>query len=357
MGRRPALESLGLSFWQNRRVLVTGHTGFKGAWLALWLERLGARVVGLALPPATKPSLFELLSPWPALDHRVGDVTTEAVVGLIAESGAEIMVHMAAQSLVAVGHRDPRGTFATNVMGTVHALEGGLRTPSLRAALIVTTDKVYAHPESGRAFAEDDPLGGDEPYGASKAAAELAVNAYRARYAGKGIGLATARSGNVMGGGDWSEHRLVPDLVRALASGRPVGLRNPEAVRPWQHVLDPLAGYLLYAERLAQKPAEAPAALNFGPADADCRRALDVVERFLARFKDHPGWTPVGASFREAAMLRLSAAKAGAVLGWRPRLNFDDSVAWTADWYAAHREGALMRRATVAQIERYETLA
>jgi len=347
-----------LSFWRNRRVLVTGHTGFKGAWLCLWLERLGAHVTGLAQPPHTDPNLFALLSPWKALDHCIADVTQAEPIGrAVAAGDAEILFHLAAQSLVPAGHRDPVGTFATNVMGTVHVLQAALALPALKAALIVTTDKVYADPNSGRAFAEADPLGGDEPYGSSKAAAELAVDAYRAAYAAKRIGLGSARAGNVIGGGDWSADRLVPDLVRALWSGEPALLRNPAAIRPWQHVLDPLSGYLRYAERLAEDPAHAPPALNFAPADASARPVIDVADRFAARFNDHPRWKSAGApEFHEAAILRLSAAKAAAALSWHPRLDFESAVAWTTDWYAAHRHGDDMRQHTLAQIEHYEAL-
>lgn len=348
-----------MSFWRNRRVLVTGHTGFKGSWLCLWLEKLGAQVVGVAQPPHTDPNLFTLLSPWPALDHRIADITAaRPLASLIAGSNAEIVIHLAAQALVPAGQRDPVGTFATNVMGTVHVLQAGLALPTLKAALIVTTDKVYADPDSGRAFAEADPLGGNEPYGSSKAAAELAVDAYRAAYAARRIGLGSARAGNVIGGGDWSADRLVPDLVRALWSGEPALLRNPASIRPWQHVLDPLAGYLRYAERLADDPARAPPALNFAPPEASARPVIDVVDRFATRFNDHPRWKSAGPpEYREAAILRLSAAKATATLGWRPRLDFDTAVAWTAEWHATHRHGDDMRAYSLAQIAHYEALS
>ncbi len=347
-----------MSFWRHRRVLVTGHTGFKGSWLCLWLEKLGAEVIGIAQPPHTDPNLFTLLSPWPALDHRIADVTQAEPIGqAIAASKAAIVIHLAAQALVPAGQRDPVRTFATNVMGTVHVLQAALALPTLKAALIVTTDKVYADPDSGRAFAESDALGGTEPYGSSKAAAELAVDAYRAVYAERHIGLASARAGNVIGGGDWSADRLVPDLVRSLWSGEPAVLRNPAAIRPWQHVLDPLAGYLRYAERLAEAPAHAPPALNFAPPEASARPVLDVADRFAARFNDHPRWKSAGApEYREAAILRLSAAKATATLAWRPRLDFESAVAWTTDWYAAHRHGDDMRKLSLAQIEHYEAL-
>lgn len=348
---------MGLSSWRGRRVLVTGHTGFKGSWLCLWLERLGARVAGVALPPDTRPSLFELLEPWPTLEHHICDLRDrDRAAALIADSGAEMLFHLAAQSLVPAARRDPAGTFATNVMGTVHVLEGALRCPSLRAALIITTDKVYANAGKGRAFREDDPLGGDEPYAASKAAAELAVASFRAPFTAAGKAVATARAGNVLGGGDWAADRILPDLVRSLASGHRTAIRNPQGVRPWQHVLDPLAGYLAHAEALAAGK-DTPAALNFGPDSLSMRPVSELMARVLAHLPGHPGWDAVPSpGLHEAAVLRLDSARARADLGWRPRLDFEAAVDWTADWYAAHRDGQDMRRFTLEQIARYEAL-
>lgn len=344
-----------LSFWRNRRVLVTGHTGFKGAWLCLWLERLGARVVGVALPPETRPNLYELLQPWPALEHHIRDLRDrERSVALIGDSGADVLFHLAAQSLVPAAQRDAAATFATNVMGTVHVLEGALRCPSLRAALIVTTDKVYANAGQGRAFREDDPLGGDEPYAASKAAAELAVMSFHAPFKAAGKAVATARAGNVIGGGDWGAERIVPDLVRSIDSGRPTAIRNPQGVRPWQHVLDPLAGYLAFAEALAAGK-QAPAALNFGPDSQSMRTVAELIERLVARVPDHPGCeAKPSPELHEAAVLLLDSARARAALDWHPRLGFKDAVDWTAEWYAAHRGGRGMRALSLEQIARYE---
>jgi CDP-glucose 4,6-dehydratase len=349
---------MALEFWRNRRVLLTGHTGFKGAWLCLWLQRLGAQVTGIALPPNTKPSLFEILGPWRDLESRMLDIGDRAAtVAAIESSKAEILIHLAAQSLVLEGHRDPPATFATNVMGTVHLLEGAFRASALRAVLVVTTDKVYANAEHGRPFREGDPLGGDEPYGASKAAAELVAAAYRRKFADAKKALATVRAGNVIGGGDWAQHRLIPDLVRALAEKEPTAIRNPQAVRPWQHVLDPLAGYLVFAERLANGVSGMPTALNFGPPAENSRTVAETLKQFLVHFPEHPGYraaTATGA--HEATLLRLDSALAQQSLGWRPRLKFANAVDWTAGWYRRHQQGGDMRAASLDQLARYEAL-
>jgi CDP-glucose 4,6-dehydratase len=348
---------MGLEFWRNRKVLLTGHTGFKGAWLCLWLQRLGAQVAGIALPPNTKPSLFEILGPWRGLDSRMLDINDRAATAAaVAGSGAEIVIHLAAQSLVLEGHRDPPATFGTNVLGTAHLLEGALQAKDLRALLVVTTDKVYANAEHGRPFREDDPLGGDEPYGASKAAAELVAASYRHKFTAAGKALATVRAGNVIGGGDWAKHRLIPDLVRALGDKTPAEIRNPQAVRPWQHVLDPLAGYLAYAERLAGG-GDLPPALNFGPPAENSRTVADTLTQFLSHFPDHPGYRAAAANgAHEATLLRLDSALAQQRLGWRPRLNFADAVDWTAGWYRRHQRGEDMRAASLDQLARYEAL-
>ncbi len=349
---------MALEFWRNRRVLLTGHTGFKGAWLCLWLQRLGAKVAGIALPPNTKPSLFEILGPWRDLENRMLNIGDRAVtVAAVETCNAEILIHLAAQSLVLEGHRDPPATFATNVMGTAHVLEGAVRAKDLRAVLVVTTDKVYANTEQGRPFREDDPLGGDEPYAASKAAAELVAAAYRHKFKAAGTALATVRAGNVIGGGDWAKHRLIPDLMRALGDKAPAEIRNPQAVRPWQHVLDPLAGYLAYAERLAAGGADLPAALNLGPPSENSRTVADTLKQFLAHFPDHPGYRAAAATgAHEATLLRLDSALAQQSLGWRPRLNFADAVDWTAGWYRRHQKGEDMRAASLDQLARYEAL-
>ena len=269
------------AFWRDRRVLLTGHTGFKGAWLALWLERLGAQVFGLALPPTIpSPRGFPNWRPRRSRS-RIGDIRDAGVVArAVQEARPQIVIHMAAQALVRRSYRAPVETFATNVMGTAHLLDSLRGAEGLQAVLVVTTDKVYRNDGNGHPFAEDDPLGGADPYSASKAAAEIVVASMATSFFG-GKGVATARAGNVIGGGDWSEDRLIPDIWRAVKAGKPLRLRNPEATRPWQHVLDPLAGYLRYAERLASG-ADVPKALNFGPLPGDALTVAEIADAMLA---------------------------------------------------------------------------
>jgi CDP-glucose 4,6-dehydratase len=346
-------------FWSGRRVLLTGHTGFKGGWLALWLERLGARVHGLALPPETRPSLYALCATRPALGETIGDIRDPAICAAAMEAARpEIVLHLAAQALVRRSYRDPSGTWATNVMGTVNLLEAARGRTGLRAILVATTDKVYRNDGAGRPFREDDPLGGHDPYSASKAAAEIAVESHRASFlAAAGVAVATARAGNVIGGGDWSEDRLVPDLLRALAAGEPVALRYPGAVRPWQHVLEPLAGYLLHAQALCVSPGTAPSALNFGPDPSAFLTVGDVVARFSARFGGKPGATvPPGTHPAEAPHLTLDSGRAAATLGWHGRLDADAAIAWTAAWHASLAAGADARRLVLDDIERHGSL-
>jgi CDP-glucose 4,6-dehydratase len=338
------------SAWRDRRVLVTGHSGFKGAWLTVWLEALGAEVTGLSLEPPTTPSLHELLgAPLEPLDVRNAD----AVAKLVRTSEPEVVFHLAAQSLVRAAFADPLSTYEVNVIGTANVLQGARLSPSVRAVVVITSDKVYAPAGDGRAHTEESPLGGVEPYSSSKAAAELVAAAYRGSYLGSTI--ATARAGNVIGGGDWAADRLVPDVLRALERGEPVELRHPEAVRPWQHVLDPLHGYLLLAERLLE-PREAPAALNFGPAENDSCTVAELVERLSNGFGGRPGWTHDEApdAIPETAELKLDATRAHDELGWKPLLGLDDAVAWTVDWHRRHAAGDDVKHLTLEQIHAYE---
>ena len=274
------------AFWHDRRVLVTGHTGFKGAWLSLWLSRLGARVTGLALAPETSPSLFTLAGLAERVDSRLGDIRSRAIVdAVVAESRPEVVFHLAAQALVRRSYADPVATYETNVMGTAHVLEAARRADGLRAVVVVTSDKCYENREWWWPYREDDALGGYDPYSSSKGCAELVTAAWRRSYFGgpaSPAGVASARAGNVIGGGDWAEDRLVPDCMRAFGTSTPVVIRRPAAVRPWQHVLEPLAGYLLLAERLAEGPGFAEA-WNFGPSVDDARPVSWVVDR-LVRF-------------------------------------------------------------------------
>ena len=358
------MENLGLTerdaFWRGRRVLLTGHTGFKGAWMALWLTRLGARVSGLALPPDTSPNLFDILSPWPGLVSHIGDLRDAALVrAAVEESDPEIVLHMAAQAFVRRSFREPVETFSTNVMGTAHLLAALRDRPLLRAVLVVTSDKVYENRETGKAFSEGDALGGDDPYSASKAATEILVQSWRRSFL-EGAGapaLGSARGGNVIGGGDWGEDRLVPDILRAAEKGERPVLRYPDSIRPWQHVLDVIAGYEAHVRNLACGGA-VPFSLNFGPDPGDgvlkVREVVELLQNALGR-KD--GWrlaeTP---SMPEKKLLALSPARARESLGWRIALPAPEALSWVAAWHRAQKEGADMRAVSLAQIAAHEIL-
>ena len=323
--------------YRDRRVLVTGHTGFKGAWLSAWLQRLGARVVGYALPAEHgSASLYQAARIGDGMVSLVGDVRdTDRLCAVYREHQPEVVFHLAAQALVRRGYRDPVGTFATNVMGTVHVLDGAREAPTVRAIVVVTSDKCYEHSTQRASFRESDRLGGDDPYSSSKGCAELVVAAYRRSYFPAGRpAVASARAGNVIGGGDWGEDRLVPDLMRAAAAGRQTVLRNPDAVRPWQHVLDPLYGYLLLGSRLLEEGAPWAEAWNFGPAEGEAVAVGDLARRIAARWDrvrtvvDQDPTAP-----REAEYLQLDATKARTRLGWAEHVGLDDAIAWTVDWY------------------------
>ncbi|MGL5114352.1 MAG: CDP-glucose 4,6-dehydratase, partial [Beijerinckiaceae bacterium] len=327
------------NFWRGRRVFLTGHTGFKGAWLSLWLRDLGAEVTGYALVPATRPSLHRMLQ---ADDGgHIADVRdATALIAAVVGARPEIVFHLAAQPLVRAGYRLPAETYDVNVMGTVRLLEALRTVPGVRAAVIATTDKVYENDGAGRPFVEADRLGGHDPYSNSKAAAELAVQCYRdSFFSHEGHpAIATARAGNVIGGGDWSEDRLVPDLVRALLAGQPAELRYPGAIRPWQHVLEPLEGYMRLAERLFAQDLKGPAAVNFGPDPDGFITVAELTETLGAvlvsdvshgnLWSQAPGMHPA-----EAAVLTLDTTLARRALDWRPRLGIADTVRWTAEWY------------------------
>ncbi len=349
------------AFWQDCRVLVTGHTGFKGTWLSLWLEQLGAQVYGLALAPQTEPSMFAMLQPLDRQVSLIGDIRDpDAVARAVRQAEPEVVIHMAAQPLVRRSFREPLETYGTNVMGTAHLLDAVRAVAGLKAILVVTTDKVYRTGEGRVSFTENDPLGGHDPYAASKVATEFVVQSYAASYfAPMGVAIATARAGNVIGGGDWAEDRLVPDLWRAVQAGEPLRLRNPDAVRPWQHVIEPLSGYLAYIERLARGE-RVPGALNFGPPPEQTLTVAQVAEAMLAAIRSPHGWQP--ASFdapqpKESGYLALDPSLAALSLGWRPRLDPMQALQWTAEWYGAVAGGADARALSVEQLRRYQALA
>ena len=346
-------------FWQGRRVLITGHTGFKGAWLWLWLKTLGARLTGYALAPLTVPSLWDIVGAAQADATSVmADVRDPARLRAAVEAAdPQVIFHLAAQALVRESYADPLATFATNVLGTGALLEACRPLRHLDCVVVVTSDKVYENDGAGRPFEEGDRLGGHDPYSASKAAAEILTRSYRASFFVDGPPIATARAGNVIGGGDWSVDRLIPDCIRALESGRPVSLRYPEAVRPWQHVLEPLGGYLELARALVRSPGDAPRAVNFGPDAASFSTVKAVVEAFSARFGGRPGWRhDRSAHPSETRALTLSSMLAERTLGWRPRLDIDRALNWTADWYRARTAGEDMLRFSEAQIAHYQSM-
>lgn len=340
------MENVGLTplfgdAYAGRRVLVTGHTGFKGAWLTLWLQQLGADVAGFALPPDTSPSHWDLLDLKLATDVRADLRDASAVDAAVQAFSPDVVFHLAAQSLVRRSYGDPRTTFDVNVMGALNVFEAVRRCPSVRAVVNVTTDKVYENAGDGTAFTERDPLGGHDPYSASKACAEILSACYRRSFLapdGGRVRLATARAGNVIGGGDWADDRLVPDMVRAVASGRPMQVRNPDATRPWQHVLEPLSGYLLLGQRLLDGRIDG-GSWNFGPAPDSVLPVRAVVERLR---REWPQLNVELASDRgphEAPALSLDSGRAERELGWTPVWDAEHAIVHTADWYRRHADG------------------
>jgi CDP-glucose 4,6-dehydratase len=352
------------NFWRGKRVLLTGHTGFKGAWCALWLRNLGAEVVGYALPPPTEPCLFTLAKVGDAIESVFGDVRDlSALRTTMTRFRPELVIHMAAQALVIESYQDPVGTYSTNVMGTVHVLESVRHTPSVRATVIVTSDKCYENREWLWGYRENEPMGGHDPYSNSKGCAELVTDAYRRsffpieRLDEHRVAVASVRAGNVIGGGDWAKDRLVPDAVQALQSGKRLVLRNPDATRPWQHVLDPLHGYLTLAERLFADGRDFASGWNFGPDDESARRVRDVVDGLARLWGGDGGWELAeGAKPHEARSLRLDCQKARALLGWRPRLGFDQALEWTHEWYDGVARGGSAAEICTRQLTRFASV-
>jgi len=351
-----------MGFWTNRRVLVTGHTGFKGSWLSLWLEKLGARVTGYALPPPTSPSLFRLALLEERIHSILGDIRDyDALRGAIGSARPEVLFHLAAQPLVRRSYSDPVTTYSTNVMGTVHVLEA-LRTLGRPCIVVnVTSDKCYENREWEWGYREHEAMGGYDPYSSSKGCAELVTAAYRRSYfgpaGGSGVTLASGRAGNVIGGGDWAEDRLIPDCVRHAIGGDPIPIRNPDSLRPWQHVLEPLHGYLLLAEKLAAGGAEFAHAWNFGPYENDVKPVRWIADFFVKHWGGTARWHSVqqpGA--HEAVMLKLDSSLARSRLGWQPHLTLQEALSFTLDWYVRQRDGGDAADLTRQQIERYQAI-
>jgi CDP-glucose 4,6-dehydratase len=355
LGSRP-LEGLGVkqTFWRGRRVLLTGHTGFKGSWLSLVLARLGAVVTGYALGPEGDRSLFEGARVARHVRSIIGDIRDLGALNVamrVAEP--EVVVHLAAQSLVLTSYEAPLETFATNVLGTANVLEAARAVPSLRSVVIVTTDKVYKNREWTWPYREVDELGGRDPYSASKACAELVSSAYHSSFlAARGIASATARAGNVIGGGDWADNRIVPDFVRAVLEKRTLVVRNPDSTRPWQHLLEPLEGYLMLAEALWAEPALAEGAWNFGPPAEAVQPVRRLVEDLVERWGPDATWRHERVDQpHEAALLTLDSSKALKHLGWTPRLGYERGVELTTDWYKAFVRSEDQEATTLRQID------
>lgn len=361
--REGALEDL-VNPWQGRRVFLTGHTGFKGGWLGLWLAGQGARVRGYALNPATEPCLFHAASVSSVVEDIRGDIRdySKLATSLI-DCAPEVVFHLAAQPLVRRSYADPLGTYATNVMGTANLLEAVRNAPSVRAVVCVTTDKCYENREWVWPYRETDSLGGFDPYSSSKACAEIVSAAYRTsffpvdRLHEHHVAVATARAGNVIGGGDWSEDRLIPDLIRGFQNKQPVRIRRPKALRPWQHVLEPLHGYMMLAERLLAEDAQFASAFNFGPATDEIWTVEAIANHMAAHWGDDAAWVcDSEPGVHEAGVLRLDVSKAQAELGWHPLLRIETALKWTVEWHRAWRHGAAMKEETYAQIAAYEHL-
>lgn len=347
----------GPQFWAGKRVFLTGHTGFKGGWLALWLKQLGAIVHGYALDPPTVPNFFTLARIAEGIGHQIGDIRDRGTLArAVAEFAPEIVLHLAAQPILRLSYDEPVATYDTNVMGTVHLLEAVRATPSVRVCLAITTDKCYENREYLWPYREIDALGGRDPYSSSKACAELVVSAYGRSYFNSGsVRLASARAGNVIGGGDWARDRLMTDIIAALTRQQRPILRSPGAVRPWQHVLEPLSGYLRAAEYLWQRRPQHPESWNFGPDPESDAPVLDVAMRVCGLWGTdlRPEIIDDPRKLHEAHLLRLDSSKARSELGWRPKLNLSEALAMTVEWHRAHIKGEDMRRITLDQIGRY----
>ena len=365
------MEAMGLNgfinaeFWRGKRVFLTGHTGFKGSWLSLWLQMLGAELTGFALAPPTTPSLFREANVHEGMTSVEGDIRDlDHLVESMDSASPEIIIHMAAQPLVRYSYQNPVETYATNIMGTVNVLEAVRKMTGVSCVVNVTTDKCYENKELDRPFQEEDPMGGYDPYSSSKGCAELVSAAYRSSffkpedYEKHGVALATARAGNVIGGGDWAEDRLIPDVIRAFEKGKIAQIRNPHAVRPWQHVMEPLCGYLVLAEKLMNEGVKYAEGWNFGPTNEDAKPVEWIVEQMAFRWGGSAKWeSSSGERPHEARLLKLNIAKACDRLGWEPCLDLNDALNLVIDWALEHSQGAEMRAVTQNQILTYQKLS
>jgi len=350
-------------FWKDKRVLITGHTGFKGSWLSLWLQSMGAKVVGYALAPPTNPSLFEVARVGLGMTSLIGDIRDLArLQAVLTEHQPEIVIHMAAQSLVRYSYLEPVETYSTNVMGTVNLLEAVRHTKSVKAVVNVTSDKCYENREWAWGYRENEAMGGYDPYSNSKGCAELVTAAYRnsyfppAKYAEHGVAIGSGRAGNVIGGGDWAEDRLIPDMMRAITSGQPVSIRNPNSIRPWQHVLEPLSGYLLLAQKLYEEGPAFAEGWNFGPNDDDAKPVEWILDYLTMTWGEGASWKLDGGNHpHEAHYLKLDCSKAKSRLQWLPRWTLAKAIVQICVWHKMHLAGSDMRAMCLDQIKQYET--
>jgi CDP-glucose 4,6-dehydratase len=352
---------MNVEFWRDKKVFLTGHTGFKGSWLCLWLQQLGAQVTGYALQPPTDPSLFEVANVAQGMTSIIGDIRDgEALAKAMRDAAPDIVIHMAAQPLVRYSYVNPVETYSTNVMGTVHLLEAVRQTPSVRAVVNVTSDKCYDNKEWVWGYRENEPMGGFDPYSNSKGCAELVASAYRnsffnpAKYNEHKVALASVRAGNVIGGGDWAADRLIPDILRAISDGKPVVIRSPHAIRPWQHVLEPLSGYLLLAEKLYTQGVDYAEGWNFGPNDEDAKPVQWIVERLTEQWGDGASWQLDGGDHpHEAHYLKLDCSKARMRIDWQPRWQLARTLEMIVAWQRAWLAKEDMRTFTLKQIKQY----
>lgn len=350
------------AFWKNKKVLLTGHTGFKGSWMALWLQDMQAEVLGYALAPPTSPSLFEEADVGKGMTSIIGDIRDlDKLLSVFAEYQPEIVLHMAAQPLVRYSYQNPVETYSTNVMGTVNLLEAVRKTAGIKAVVNITTDKCYENREWAWGYRENEPMGGHDPYSNSKGCSELVTAAYRSSYfppetyQHHGVAIATARAGNVIGGGDWAEDRLIPDIMRAISNGESVNIRNPLAIRPWQHVLEPLSGYLILAEKLYTEGAIYSEGWNFGPNDEDAKPVQWIVERLTNVWGEGASWTlDDGNHPHEAHYLKLDCSKAKTRLNWQPKWHLDKTLSQIVAWQKQYQQGADIKAVTLAQISDYQ---
>lgn len=355
---------MSLNFWKDKKVLITGHTGFKGSWLTIWLQSKGAWVIGYSLPPPTKPSLFEKCNIAKGMISTLGDVRDiESLKKCIQAHRPEIIVHMAAQALVRYSYVNPIETYSTNVMGTVNVLEAARQSDGVKVVLIVTTDKCYKNNEWIWGYRENDPIGGYDPYASSKGCAELVTSAYttsyfsESAYTASGVAIASVRAGNVIGGGDWAEDRLIPDIIRAIIDKKEIKIRNPQAIRPWQHVLEPLSGYMCLIEKLWSHGPKFSGGWNFGPNNESCKPVSFILDSVRNIWGDECRWVHESSeAFHEANFLKLDCSKAYSLLSWSPKLDLKTALKLTLEWYRKFIKNENMRKLSEQQITFYEMM-